>query len=424
MSSEATRAATHANEEWRQHWLLVLVSMIGYSVPSISVYSLSAFTIPLHSAFGWSRVEITAGPTIYSFVSILCQPFVGRAVDRFGPRRIALLGVASSAVAFASFATLNGAVALWLVIWVVYSLALQLILTPVWCAAVASEFEQARGLALAVTLSGSAASGSLTPIAATYLIGAYGWRSAYVIMAAVVGFTVLLASWLFFHSRLDRLKSAGAGAAKHGDLSGLSLQEALRVPAFYKLICAIFAGTLIPIATLVSMIPMFTAEGLSSRSAALVASLYGASAVVGKLICGVLVKRYPGHLVGAAAVLVSALGYAMLLAPGQGPSFLALAVVLVGGSAGAQANMAVYLTTRYFGLRAFGLIFGVIGGALMATSGLGPLFGGFLFDISGSYRPMLMVGIPLAFLASLLMLSIGHYPEVVRQRTLAPQGAA
>jgi hypothetical protein len=79
---------------------------------------------------------------------------------------------------------------------------------------------------------------------------------------------------------------------------------------------------------------------------------------------------------------------------------------------GGQLEMVVYLTTRHFGLRAFGSIFGFITIGLTASSGAGPFIAGWLFDISGGYHLMLTIGIPAALLGSLVMLSIGGYPEL------------
>src|SRR3954451_1274850 len=152
--------------EWRAKWTLVFAATLGFSVVGMSIYSLGAFFKPLHEAFGWDRTLISAGPTVYATTSLVCQPFVGRMIDRWGPRRIALIGVVLSAITYALFATANGSPTGWLLLWPVYSLSVQLILMSTWSSAVASEFEAGRGLALAFTLGGSALSGVIAPISA------------------------------------------------------------------------------------------------------------------------------------------------------------------------------------------------------------------------------------------------------------------
>jgi MFS family permease len=86
--------------------------------------------------------------------------------------------------------------------------------------------------------------------------------------------------------------------------------------------------------------------------------------------------------------------------------------------------MVVYLTTRHFGLRAFGSIFGFITIGLTASSGAGPFIASWLFDISHGYQLMLTIGIPAALFGSLVMLSIGHYPELRRDESAAGPASA
>jgi hypothetical protein len=86
----------------------------------------------------------------------------------------------------------------------------------------------------------------------------------------------------------------------------------------------------------------------------------------------------------------------------------------LGLALGGQLKMMVYMTTRHFGLRAFGSIFGFITIGLTASSGAGPFVASFLFDLTGSYQLLLTIGIPTAILGSLVMLSVGGYPDPAR----------
>ncbi len=139
--------------EWRRHWPLVITSMFSFSLVAMGSVSFGAFLQPLQASFHWTRVEATYGLLLYSLVSIVGQPVVGRLIDRFGPRPIGLAGIVAGGVTFALFGTATGSVGLWIGLWLLYSLAAQMMLMPVWMAAVASEFEAGRGLALAATLS-------------------------------------------------------------------------------------------------------------------------------------------------------------------------------------------------------------------------------------------------------------------------------
>jgi MFS family permease len=365
--------------------------------------------------------QITSGLTIYAVVCVICQPLVGRMIDLWGPRRIGLAGLALTGGAIALFAVADGSLISWLGLWLAYSLAAQLVLTPVWSAAVASEFEAGRGLALAATLSGSGLCGFILPPIATYVIDNYGWRTAMPIIGLGAAVLLLLITSLFFHSRGDRATPATTATNVEPPLSGLSVGEALRSATFYKLSIAISVSYLLVMAVSIHNVPMLSSVGLARAEAAWIAAFFGLFAVAGKFLGGFLLNRFAGHLITVGLLLLPVVGCLLLLMPTPSALACLVAIASFGVSAGGQLQMLVYLTTRHFGMFAFGTIFGFIGSALTISSALGPIAGGYMFDLSGDYRMMLTVGIPASVLGALVMLSVGDYPEVRAARALAKQ---
>jgi MFS family permease len=410
-----------AAAEWRAHWPLVVASMLGFTMIGVANFSLGPFMGPLEKAFGWSRSEITSGFTIYAVTCIICQPIVGRMIDRFGPRRIALTGLALSGCAFSLFATANGSLTGWLLLWLFYSLTAQLILTPVWSSAVASEFEAGRGIALAFTLSGGALAGMVVPIVSTLVIDTYGWRMAYPILGGGAAAVLLLVVWFLFYSRRDRLRRSHTDAVTVE--TGLSTREALRSPTFWKMGVAIFASFSLVMAFSIHMLPILTSTGLSRDKAALIAGSYGLFAVVGKFSYGLLANRFPGQLIAAAMVVLPVVTCGLLMMSNPSVVMCLIAISLVGVSSGAQLQLLVYLTTRHFGMRSFGTIFGFISCSLTFASGVGPILASRIYDKTGDYQLLLMAGIPLSIVAGLVMLWVGDYPEMREARAMARQAA-
>ncbi len=404
-----------AREEWRRHWILVVTSILGFSLVAMGNVSAGAFIAPLEKAFGWGRSEATAGMLLYSIVSIVGQPLTGRLIDRFGPRPIALIGTVALGIAFALFTTANGTLIQWLALWLLYALAAQLMLMPTWATAVSSEFEAGRGLALAATLSGGALATLCVPLATTLLIDHYGWRGAYVVMGLVPSVVVLLLAWRFFYSRDERLRAGGATAIATTELSGLTMEQAIRTPAFYKLLFGTLISYPLMVGAMLHMIPLLSASGLGREQAAVAAGTLGITTVLGKLVCGSLVNRVPGQILSAVMLALAVITFLALMVPSDSIILRSIALAPLGFALGGQLEMVVYLTTRHFGLRAFGSIFGVITIGLTAAAGGGPFLASWLFDISGSYRLMLTIGIPLALIGSLVMLWIGGYPELAEE---------
>ena len=88
--------------------------------------------------------------------------------------------------------------------------------------------------------------------------------------------------------------------------------------------------------------------------------------------------------VGFLALAAPALACPALLLYHSAASEL-IAAFLVGASAGAEINVYVYIIPRYFGVRHFGLLFGVIDAIITAGLGVGPFTAGYLFDRFGNY---------------------------------------
>lgn len=405
-------ASWSAKSEWRQHWPLVPSSILGYALGVTHVYMIGVFIAPLSEELGWTRAFISSGLTIVSAFSIVCAPLVGLLVDRVGPRRIGLCGLVAYCAAIGLLATVSASPWHWWGLWVLIAASVQLVKPTVWTAAVSSRFIASRGLAIGVTLSGGSLGAILTPIVGTYLVEAFDWRVAYL---GIAGFWAMLAippCLLFFYGAQDRLRSRQEPKRKASSdrLAGAELAQALTSRRFVQLACAVVLVGIITMGIVVHFIPMLTANGLGRETAAAAAGLVGLTAFVGRIVTGLLLDRLHGALVGSAAFILTTLACGLLLThDGSGPGAIVIALV-VGFALGADMDVAAYLTGRYFGLRHFGTMFGMIVGLLSICSGGGPLIAGVVFDETSSYRLFLLIGIPVSLMASFLVGTLGRYP--------------
>jgi hypothetical protein len=137
-----------AAEEWRINWRIGIAAFlaIGLSHGSFQAVS-SLFVLPLQAAFGWSRGEVAFAFNA-SLVTALAAPFVGRAVDRFGTRRIMLGGMTITALLYAGLASMNGSLALFYLLSTLVSV-IGLSASGLTCSRVVSQaFVRSRGLSL------------------------------------------------------------------------------------------------------------------------------------------------------------------------------------------------------------------------------------------------------------------------------------
>ena len=111
--------------------------------------------------------------------------------------------------------------------------------------------------------------------------------------------------------------------------------------------------------------------------------------------------------------LMSAAGIGILAAGSSGPGAF-LAAVCVGLSIGAELDLMAFLTTRYFGLKHFGTVYGVMFASLLVGTSLGPVSFGAVYELTGSYINVLILCAVLNAGASLLLLLLPPYPELDR----------
>lgn len=404
-----------ARVEWKRNWGVVLSGALGIALASLTIYSIGAFIAPLEAEFGWSRGQITLGLTLVSVLGMSLSPFIGLAVDRFGPRRLGIAGVILYCINFACFSFTTAAMWTWLGLWFLLGLSSALIKPTIWTTGVSSLFDTGRGFALSVMLCGTALGSTFTPIVATWLIDTYGWRVAYVGLSGFWAIFVIPAVLFLFSSAADshRVKGISPGEEKATAmplLPGLHWREAMPTWKFVRLAGSAFIPSLTVVSFVASIIPILSFAGIERSTAAGIAGLVGLSTVVGRLTGGYLLDRINGGIVGGVSMLLPVISCVLILSfPGSVPAATA-AVMVLGLSLGAELDAVAYLTTRHFGLRSFGVIFGTISGLLALATGLGPFLVNTSYDYTGSYYPAVMAYIPLFLLASALFFSLGRYP--------------
>lgn len=406
---------TTAASEWRAHWRTVGSAMAGFSVVAIATTTMSLFVQPLSEEFGWGRATVTAGLLIFAAVGVLLSPSAGALVDRWGARRTGIPGILVSSLCFAGFALANGSVWQWLALWVVYSLVEVTIKSYVWATAVSNLFTASRGLAVAITLCGGAITQTLAPLIAEAIMSRYGWRSAYVGLGLGWGGIALLLVVLFFDDgRGDgrRARIAHKPLPAAADLPGLTFSEAIRTRPIQIITLITVLQTFVISSTSVHKVPMLTEIGMSRGYGAMMVSLAGFGAIVGKLVTGFFLDRNENGLVGKCALSLPAVSLALLLPARAGDSMLILAsMAIIGFAGGASLQVVTYWTSRYAGLKSFGKTYGLITSAMALATGVGPVTAGAVFDYFGTYRPFIVGSIPVGLVCCLLAMRLGRYPD-------------
>ena len=415
----SARLEGNAVAEWRASWAVVLAASAGAAMSAIGSYSTSLFFEPLERAFGWSRVEISSVHLFGAAAAILLAPAMGHMVDRLGARRVGILAILAVTLGFSSLGLTGPSIWHWRGLWVMLALIAVLHQPMVWSSAVAGFFSSGRGFALAVTLSGTSICSVITPPLTVWLIDQYGWRLAFPGLALCWAVIVLPLVLLFFTSATDKARKQGvlpATTAAHGNFFAAFRREAM-TPKFLQLLAAGFAIAVVVVSVALTIVPILSANGIARGTAAGIAALLGIASICGRLTIGLLLDRYSGRVIAGVAVCLPILGSLVLIgAPGSVPAAM-VAVAIFGLALGAELDILAYLTSRYFKVESFAMLFGTVGSFVGLAGALGPVMLNAVYDATHSYQLALWAIVPVCLVSAALFLTLGPYPVFDKAKT-------
>ncbi|MEX0681951.1 MAG: MFS transporter [Dehalococcoidia bacterium] len=374
-------------------WVVGASAVIVFLTGGTFFYGFSALFNPITDEFGWSRASVALAFSLRSEVGGLAAPVVGFFVDRVGSRRLMMGGVVIVALGFVLLSRVQSLPAFYGAI-VVIAIGMSATAGPVGMVAIAHWFKRRRGRALAFMTAGAGTSGVMV-LVLELLISSFGWRDALVIM----GITQLVVCFPLAMSIRNRpedlgLQPDGDAATLLADGStapplpaeGLTVSEAIRTTAFWQLSFAVMLTNVGMIAVIVHQIPYFTKSiGLSEGLAAGTVTAMTLISLSGRFGMGQLADVMDKRRVLATSFGTCALAlvlYATIFEPWQ--IIYALPVFAIGW--GGIIPVRPTFQAEYFGMKALGAIQGLV--FTIATLGglVGPVFAGWMYDQTESYR--------------------------------------
>ena len=383
-------------------WRVAATSAFGVFFASALVYTFPVFLKPLTESFSWSRTEVVSAYSLTAFMSGLSAAPLGYVLDRVGPRPVAILSLTLFACGFASLALMTPN------LWHLYAAfgLLGVLVTgtaPIaYGRVVSSWFERRRGLALGIAVSGASIGAFVHPSLAQALLTALGWRATYLVVGTailVIGVPLLVR---YVHEGAG-MPSTGTSTSAHS-----VLRASLGSRAFWILIVVVFASGVVQSSAVLHLSALLTDRGVSASGAALALSMAGAAGIAGRLITGWLVDQLFAPRVGCALLVIAGLG-SFVLSGAESLVAGVVAAVLIGFGTGGETDVGPYLLSRYFDLRAFSTLYGLMWAATAAGSVIGPIAMGRAFDATGSYEAVLVrIAVVAAAIAG-LMLAMPRY---------------
>lgn len=380
-----TAAAPRRNAEWSIGKGALFGCFVGMMLGPhvLPVYGQGLFVQPLGQEFGWTRLQISFGTTILIVVTALVAPLAGYLADRVNIRFLVAASAIGEGLAFAMMSRLTpniNSLYLWMALMAVLGGACS---SMSFSRVIAAYFTRYRGTALGATMAGAGVSSIATPLLLAPYIAAHGWRAGYLALAGtlVIG-SVLLGIFVRMPEKAAGDVSLRPAVRIH---DGITLGEAFRTTHFW-LLALIFGFIAVSIGGLMTqLVPMLVDGGLSPVAAARQASGIGVAILVARLGTGLLIDRFFAPRVATCLLLTAATGLVLIAVGGNRFGFIG--ALATGLAVGSEIDFIAYFVARYFGLRAYGRIYGVLYVFLMLGTALSPVLFSITYQNFGSYLP-------------------------------------
>ena len=371
------------------------------------------FLVPLSETFGWSRSSISVVMAIVAVASAIAYPLAGRYADAHGSRRMILFGNLALGLSIAALALTNGSLIQFYLTFLAIGIFGSLPATPNFAKLVAEWFREGRGFAMGFSSGlGNGLGAVIVPIVAAILVTSDGWQTGYLGIASMIiflGFPV----FFFLLKDVPRAEKIRNDQDSDAQSAGASLAEAARRPAFWLLMGAIAAGGGISTAILSHVVPIVGDRGFSLATGTAVVSVFALVASGWQMATGALLDRTNSPLIIPPMYALAIPGM-LLLEYGGSTALLILGGIGLGIALGAQFGSLPFFIARYFGVRHFGAILGVMYSAVILGQGVTPVLLDLAFDNFGGYREAILVSASVMAVGTLLLLLLPPYEKTDR----------
>ena len=394
------------SSEFSRHWLLVLVCAvgIGVGVSSLPFYTQGLFIEAWIADFGWTRAQASLGILGSTLALAAVLPFIGSIVDRYGlvtPVMISLLGLSLAYVLLGMFVQ---SIATFVILAMLQAILGSASSPLAYTRAINAVFNKQRGLALGVALSGAGVAATFGPTLISNAIDAFGWRGAYYAMALftlVVGAVIVLV--------LSRLNGAKTAANIDMEAAKRDFLVAKSSRTYWTIMAAIFCLSLGLGGLMIHFVPILLDVGFATNAAVKIAGVIGIAVVLGRLLVGFAVDRIFAPRVAIAILLACISGVLALALLG---SVVAVpAAFVIGFSVGAEVDLIGYLVARYFGMHAYGQIYGRQYSTFLIATGLSPVILGAVRDATGTYTASLFTAAAFMVISAALFAKLPKFEQ-------------
>lgn len=399
-------------------WMVFVAFMCMLVAYGARFYSFGIYLKPMSQEMGWSRATTAGAFTVSTLFMGFLSPICGKLLDKYGTRVIMLWGGIIAGIGFALCYFTQSL----LHFYIFFSLIMPIGI--VGTGAVPSNglvvkwFNKKRGTALGAVSVGMGLGSFIMVNLAQFLIAQYGWRTSFLIMGVLIWIVVCPLAVLLVKDKpqdlgllpdgdeplANQATSVGSAAAM-GDV--WPMKDFLRTWAFWATALMFALSCFGLMINLVHLVPHATDIGHSRTFSAFVLSIMMICGLIGRFGFGYIadkIKISPMMLMSGALFVMSIAMFVFLVGIGikSNTSFYAY-VVIYGLPYGAMTTLTAVIVGRLFGPASYGIVYGAVYFVATFGTGFGPLFAGWIFDVTKSYDIAFITGAALTLISAALI---------------------
>ncbi len=416
------------SETFRGWWILSLAAILNGYGAGVNFYGFSVFFNPMREEFGWSRAETAGVFSLSRLEGAPLGPVIGWLIDRVGSRKMMVAGLAITGTGFMSMYFIQSLWMFYVIYGVVIATGFSMGFFQAPQAMVANWFLRKRSRALAYLAIGAGIGGAVMVPVMGQFMGVVGWRWTAVSAGALMWVPGIPLALTLRHqpedvgqvpdglrapprSRAadnpDVARSAAMGqteAAEPGEPE-FTVGQAVRTSSFWMLLLAMSFRSAILSSIVVHQIAHLEDIGIARHTAESALGFMILLSIPGRALFGWMGDRISKQYLLAVASVLQGIGI-FIFANATGLTHVWPFLLIYGLGYGGAIPLTQALRADLFGRRAFATIGGIIMPATTVGAVLGPIFAGYMYDATDSYRIAFYTFVVLILLSGLTFLFV------------------
>lgn len=413
-------------------WYVVAGAFITMGINYGARYSFGVFLKPMCEDLGWPRSVVSFAMSLALLFYGIGGILSGRLLDRFAPRRIITAGSAIAALGFVLTPFISTPLQLYIVYGVIYGLGASFFGTAVCVSSVGKWFIQKRGVAIGITSIGiGVGTMVLTPLAGI-IVKFFDWKAGFIVLG-IATFVLCTALSQFFMGRTrpeeygllpDGATTPPINPEKRSDGCKRSYRQTTRLllkdSRFWIIAVCFGFATMTQMTVFFHQVAYAEGYGINRIAAASSLGIIGIASIAGRFFFGWLSDRI-GDARHSTCLGFACMTVAMIiLLFFHSIEFFYLYACLFGFGYGSIGPMLPVLMVGRFGRDIFGTSYGLVAFFVIGLGGsLGPVFGGIIYDATGSYTFAWQINLAVLMFVTVLIqfLKPARIPEIIQRQT-------